>query len=284
MTTEGFLVVLAGIKTTRYVRLSSNIVIFYDQLITFDREVNSIWKSRWTFAKCLFLVNRYYGLASAIFNTYAFFHPNLTNSLCSGYYNWEGWTNLIGCILADIILQMRIYALYSKNKPITGLIGGSFILCVAASIGVMTYSTRGLVATAVDILDGTKFCLTPLVPPHYYLVWLPMLAFESLLCVLAVTRAYRSYSSSGARFTGQGLFDILIRDSLLYFLAIGATYLTCFLVWRLEQNILVEAPNGFSLAISCTLGNRMILNLRDANKQEEESGVHIRLKAVSHAR
>lgn len=157
----------------------------------------------------------------------------------------------------------------------------SFVLCFAASAVVMGYSLRGLTATSAKI-PGGQFCVTPLVPDHFYTFWIPMLVFEFLLCFLAVFRGYGSYSASGTMFNGQRLFDILIRDSLIYFLAIGVTYLTCLVVWILEPNILLEAPIGFSLAISCTLGNRMILNLRDAKHEPEDlSGVLIQLKAVT---
>ncbi|KDR71425.1 hypothetical protein GALMADRAFT_253741 [Galerina marginata CBS 339.88] len=100
--------ILRGIQTTRYTRLASNGIIFYERLITFDREVNTIWKSKWSFVKILFLANRYYGLASAIFNTYAFFSPTISNEMCFRYYQWEGWTGLLGCMLADIILQIKV--------------------------------------------------------------------------------------------------------------------------------------------------------------------------------
>ncbi|KDR71426.1 hypothetical protein GALMADRAFT_143706 [Galerina marginata CBS 339.88] len=143
----------------------------------------------------------------------------------------------------------------------------------------MGFGLRGLPATALDIVGG-KFCLTKRVPTNFFVFWLPMLVFEILLCVLAVVRAYKSYHESGRTIYGQRLFDILIRDSVLYFLAIGITYLTCFVVWILEPNILIEAPIGFSLAISCTLGNRMILNLRNANEQKGQQEVFIPLKAV----
>ncbi|KDR86026.1 hypothetical protein GALMADRAFT_235231 [Galerina marginata CBS 339.88] len=281
-TVEDVLFNLRGIQTARYARLASNAIIFYDQLITLDLEVNSIWKSRWTFAKILFLVNRYYGLASAIFNTYAFFAPRFSDKasvICVEFYLWEGWTGLVGCMLADMILQMRIYALYTKNKRVTSLMMGFFVVCFTVSAWVMGSSLKGLTAASTQIING-QFCVSPLIPPHFYIFWIPMLAFEFLLCSLAVIRAYESYSaSSNPVFSGQRLFTILIRDSLVYFFAIGITYLTCLVVWILEQNILLEAPIGFSLAISCTLGSRMILNLREP-KPECPSKVFIELENV----
>ncbi|KDR86024.1 hypothetical protein GALMADRAFT_235216 [Galerina marginata CBS 339.88] len=275
---------LRGIQTTRYARLASNAIIFYDQLITFDLEVNSIWKSRWTFAKVLFLVNRYYGLASAIFNTYAFFAPKFSekaSAICVEFYLWEGWTGLVGCMLADIILQMRIYALYTKNKRVTSLMMGFFVICFALSAWIMGSSLKGLTAASTQIIGG-QFCVSPLIPPHFYIFWIPMLSFELLLCSLAVIRAYESYHASGNPvFNGHRLFSILIRDSLVYFFAIGVTYLTCLVVWILEPNILLEAPIGFSLAISCTLGSRMILNLREPSREQEgPSKVFIELDDV----
>ncbi|KAG5636292.1 hypothetical protein H0H81_008521 [Sphagnurus paluster] len=79
-----------------------------------------------------------------------------------------------------------------------------------------------------------------------------------------------------------------------------ATYLTNLLIWMLasvrakriilspphgclprpQQNI-IEIPVGFAVAMSCVLGNRIILNVRSVNK--EERATRASEKPLSHA-
>ena len=46
-----------------------------------------------------------------------------------------------------------------------------------------------------------------------------MIAFESLLCILALFQGFRTFKLGGSVFhSGRRLVSILIRDSILYFL------------------------------------------------------------------
>ncbi|KAJ8701312.1 hypothetical protein PTI98_000114 [Pleurotus ostreatus] len=69
------------IQTTRYAQLASSSIIIFDHLATFSDEVELIWSSSWSIGKVLFIINRYYGLASVIMNNYGLFSPHLTDTL-----------------------------------------------------------------------------------------------------------------------------------------------------------------------------------------------------------
>jgi len=57
------------------------------------------------------------------------------------------------------------------------------------------------------------------VPPYLYLLWIPTLAFEILLCGLAVFRGFRNLRlKSSLYYSGKELLDVLLRDSVMYFL------------------------------------------------------------------
>lgn len=82
--------------------------------------------------------------------------------------------------------------------------------------------------------------------------------------------------------------SLSVKDVVHPFDSIMSTYLTCLLVWilgrvsgvlfmflhlpqinpaALHQQTLLEVPIGFSVAMSCVLANRIILNVRAANKK-----------------
>ncbi|KAJ8508721.1 hypothetical protein ONZ45_g9042 [Pleurotus djamor] len=221
------------IETTRYAQLASSMIMIYDHAITFGDEVDLIW-------------NRYYGLASVIMNNYGFFSPHLTD-------------------------EMRLYALYFLNKKVLAVMVSSFIISTALSAVVMGTILSGITAHA-HAVPGVLFCLPNKVGDHFFLFWIPVLCFESLLVGLALFRGFQAILSDGSLFrSGRALVNVLIRDSVLYFLVMFATYLTNMLVWIGAPQSLLEVPIGFSVAMSCVLGNRIILNVRRTTRDAERA-------------
>ncbi|KDR69380.1 hypothetical protein GALMADRAFT_145431 [Galerina marginata CBS 339.88] len=98
----------------------------------------------------------------------------------------------------------------------------------------------------------------------YYKLWLPPLAFDSLLFFLALFRGFRSFKDdSSPLFWGRSLFDIMVRDSIFYFLIISISYVACIVVWfKQPGGVSVEAPASFSIVMASILSNRMVLNIR----------------------
>ncbi|KAL0958456.1 hypothetical protein HGRIS_000598 [Hohenbuehelia grisea] len=72
---------LRDIQSTRYAQLASSIIIIYDHFLTLSDEINLIWRASWSVGKVLFILNRYFALASLIVNNYALFSPTLTENL-----------------------------------------------------------------------------------------------------------------------------------------------------------------------------------------------------------
>ncbi|KAJ7260104.1 hypothetical protein C8J57DRAFT_483879 [Mycena rebaudengoi] len=267
---------LHDIQATRYAQLSSSAIIIFDHLITLDEEVELIWRSSWSMGKVLFIINRYYTLICVVVNNYALFSPTLSDSVSLRFFHWQGWTGLIACMIAEVILQMRLYALYFLNKKVLALMVVTFIISSTSSAVIMGTVLSGITARSQPIPGiPLRFCIPVGVPSYFFAFWIPIIAFESLLCALALYRGFQTFKASGSAFqSGRHLVAILIRDSVLYFLVMFATYLTNMLVWASAPPNLLEIPIAFSVALSCCLGNRMILNVREVNREIEATKEH----------
>jgi len=252
---------LRDVQVIRYCQLASSVIIVYDHLVTIDQEFELIWNSSRSFGKMVFLANRYYALMTVIFNTYALFSPNVTDSLCLHWYRWQGWTGVIAFIFAEIILQLRLYALYFLNKKLLAFMVSFCILAAAASAGIMGYVIYHISASS-NTIPGTKFCVAQNIPIGFYTFWIPMLVSESLLCALALYRGIDNIWGGGLFRTGKRLVEILIRESVFYFLVMFATYLANTIVFMLGTESEIEIPIGFAVALSCVMGNRLCLNVR----------------------
>ncbi|KAK0439348.1 hypothetical protein EV421DRAFT_1713575 [Armillaria borealis] len=208
--------------------------------------------------------------------TLSFFQPPATTNSIAGrrFFQWQGWTGLIACMIAEVILQMRLYALYLLNKRVLALMVTSFIICSASAAVIMgiVLSNISSKSSAPPTLPGTSVCTSSGIPDYFYAFWIPTIVFESLLCGLALFRGFQTFSSDGPLFSsGRRLVSILIRDSVFYFVVMFATYLTNLLVWAAAPADLLEIPIGFSVTFSCVMSNRIILNVRRASQNYIES-------------
>ncbi|KAL5485799.1 hypothetical protein ACEPAI_6841 [Sanghuangporus weigelae] len=280
--------VLKDIINTRYSELASSTIIIFDYLLTLDQEIQFIWKARWSIGKVLFFLNRYYTLFVVGFNNYALFSPKLSD-------DWQGWTGLVAAALAETILQLRLYALYYGNKKVLALMVSFFISAMATSAVIMGTTLRGVEARA-HLIPGTDFCIPVNVSSHFYAFWIPILCFEALLCALACIRGYRSYRDREIRRLSDlrrrarqshqperhlNILEILLRDSVGYFIIAFATYLTTTLMWIIGPITVLEIPIGFTVAFSSVIGNRLLLNLRGSAKNA--SSADARNQNMSHS-
>jgi len=169
-------------------------------------------------------------------------------------------------MVAQAILQIRLYALYSLNKKVLALMLTFYFSCAASSVWIIVTELSDTLAVVVL----GRFCLPIGIPHRFYTYWIPMVSYESLLCGLALFQGFRTFRSGGSMFrNGKRLVGIMVRDSILYFLVICATYLTCLVLWAVTRTTLHEVPIGFTVALSCVLANRIVLNVRKMSKNVE---------------
>ncbi|EIN05812.1 hypothetical protein PUNSTDRAFT_137297 [Punctularia strigosozonata HHB-11173 SS5] len=274
-----------NVQMVRYSELASSAIIVFDFVLTFGEEVDLVWTGAWSLGKALFFANRYYTLCTVAFNNYILFSDALSPGLCAVWLHWQGWTGLIAVMLAEMILLLRLYALYHLDKRVLGLMLAAFALATAASatiMGAVLSRATAIVVTLPTTPRAMQTCAPAGVSPRFYTFWIPIIVFEALLCVLALGRGLHAYhvahpplppplgakaeAGAGGRSrwweSGTKLVDVLVRDSVVYFVVMFATYLTNAMVWFLGSESALEVPIGFSVAFASVLGNRLCLSVR----------------------
>ncbi|PPQ95177.1 hypothetical protein CVT25_013076 [Psilocybe cyanescens] len=104
------------------------------------------------------------------------------------------------------------------------------------------FFTKDVIASAVQIPGGT-FCVPRTQNHRFARFWIPALSYETLLCAMALYTALKNFRSTGSFMTrSQNLVQVLIRDSVFYFLIISATYIFCLVWWT-------HAPDNALLTI-----------------------------------
>ncbi|KAI0049202.1 hypothetical protein FA95DRAFT_1557145 [Auriscalpium vulgare] len=240
----------------RYSALSAAMLGFWEYAITFDQEVELVWKSPWTKGKILFLAIRYYSIAAAI-----------DAHLFEGKFwvIWQGGLNglIVNVAIAQGILVMRVRALYNNSRTINIILYGSLLLTMGATASIMGYAI-GTAPIAVLEFPPYVTCTIGTVPMYLSTYFIPIFMLETLLAGLAV---YKWLKDVGMRVTspwqgfGPKLLYVLVRDSVLYFFAMSALYTFNIILWRTNPD-LFEVPVVFIFAAASLLGQRLILNMR----------------------
>lgn len=162
---------------------------------------------------------------------------------------------------------MRLYALYHLNRKILIMMMTCFLIASAASAAIMGKALSTMTVTSQVLPGHTTFCVPSRLPSYFYAFWIPLLAFEALMCGMALYRGFTTLDTEGSLFqSGRQLVRMLIRDSVFYFLAMFTTYLTNLIVWVSARQTLLEIPIGFSVALSSVLASRLVLNVREASR------------------
>ncbi|KAI1798266.1 hypothetical protein LXA43DRAFT_1107223 [Ganoderma leucocontextum] len=274
---------LPTITKIRYAELASTAIILFDHVLTLDREIELFWHAQWSLGKLLFLINRYYALCTVVFNNYVLFN---TNALSSSLYVAlrYGSTGVFMFVIAELILQLRLYALYFRDKRILAL---TTFVSVGAAVGasyVMGNALSFITTYAIRLpLSNTTVCVPFGLPGDFYAFWVPMLVSESVLCGLAIYRGSYSYRpGANVMQSGKRIIEILVLDSVFYFVihdrlvleegeladaefvptSIFATYLMNTIIFLTRPGAEVEIPVGFAVALSSVMSSRLCLNVR----------------------
>jgi len=211
-------------------------VLVYDHAITFHLEVERIWTLQWRLPKLLFFINRYLapGLIVTL-NAIASFYK-ITPSICQIFTHIHIWSLVVTLLTAEIVLVLRVSALYGHTKNMRHFLTG---LCVCQVISVI------VLASIVD-RDMNRL---------YMGFWIAFVIFDGIIIILTMYKAF-SY-----RKDMNPTIRLLARDSIVYFVIMFGTFLFNAIPspGKTIQGIILVLPVE---CIVCTAVARMMMNIR----------------------
>ncbi|PAV17907.1 hypothetical protein PNOK_0639300 [Pyrrhoderma noxium] len=229
---------------------SSTTAFFYYCVTHFDDEVEYIWSRKRTAGKIMYLITRYLGALFLVFLNLSMinvrWNPVGVDSFSSSgnvvYNAIEAfYFTVIGSILmilAEVILQMRIYAIYGRSKwVLVGLIFMNIVslaLCALQALGILAIGSllivpcfqSSLICGPISLKRDNGFTQvtskywpssTNMMSP---ITWLVTTIEELILFILVVRKAnYRIWYPFRARsiLKTPDIISNMARDSTVYF-------------------------------------------------------------------
>ncbi|KIK39609.1 hypothetical protein CY34DRAFT_808061 [Suillus luteus UH-Slu-Lm8-n1] len=248
-----------------YWTVAAGVMVVYDWALTFEQEIELIWRQRWSLMTVLYLVIRYIGIP--------YYVCNIMSYIMNG-------TNVVVTALLGVIMITRLYAMYQRSR-ITLIFLVIIFLAVNITCGVITAILLQHSSTEELILSGTYMCDFGYEEDDRLLAsmtWTLNTVWEVLALCLSVWIAVKHFRDlqrlgpSTGSFLGN-LFRVLIKSHVLYFASfVGVSCLELsFLSPEISKShsiaveILFGALQIFLGMQTFVLGPRLILSVRECH-------------------
>lgn len=242
------------------VYVASATILLYDLILTLRLEVSFVWFSRWNYTKALYLLTRYVPIAANGLILYNHLIPDVSDGKCAGTFEAAGWLYLVSLDLAEVILAIRTWACWGRNKWVgIGLVSWT-LFCQIPSVIFMHKFLASLKFRPSTVGAGLDSCFVDHSNRLLWVNWLVFLTGEGITVILMAIFAYRT-SRDG---DNTPFVKLIYRDGLIFYVYIlCVTSINIALTLTLD-GAFVALISPVQTAIHSVLTTRIILNIREA--------------------
>ncbi|KAH8801254.1 hypothetical protein DL96DRAFT_1775631 [Flagelloscypha sp. PMI_526] len=217
---------IQAIDLTSKMELAALSILIWDYLLTFNLEFNLIWSAKFNGGTFLFFLTRYLPIADILVGLIGVDHQDSGNSrkACPRSYTAIVWLDVAGIQIAELILVLRTWAVYGRNKWILmGLLAvqtGSLVyFCVADQQYVQSIVWSG------PEFAGISGCLILSADNWRNQIlgnYIGIVALETIILVLTCARTFNFGGDRNKAISGLCLSHVILRDGLIfYFFILG---------------------------------------------------------------
>ncbi|KAF7350147.1 hypothetical protein MVEN_01317100 [Mycena venus] len=267
------------INANYYLNLVAFSLLFYEFFLTFNLEVSRYWGLAPTAPNVLFFLNRYgmlFGTVPIVFQYFwtttntpqklasthtAWRNRDLTCTRCETLHTYHEWFAVVSQIIIGVMLILRTYALYERNRRVLGLM-------VFVSAGVIAVGAWSVISgpspkpgddvPQLDLYIGCSTGMSSSQSTGLAAAWAGMGVFD---CTIFMLTLYRALSRRHA--PGLDLVTVLLRDGSIYFAIIVVVNLSNILTFVLAGSYSRGVPTTLANVISSIMISRLMFNLRD---------------------
>ncbi|KAG8939010.1 hypothetical protein FRC04_007131 [Tulasnella sp. 424] len=112
-------------------------LLIYDWLLCLDREIQYIWKARWSFAKFWFICHRYAMMALVVGMVYGSVKSSSEPSSLEWCKTWDRLSYIATIVIVAAIqgtFVLRVSALYRRSPYLIASLGAAYLACSAVTL------------------------------------------------------------------------------------------------------------------------------------------------------
>lgn len=149
--------------------------------------------------------------------------PDLPGIICIDYSIVIGMASFVASMYADILLTLRLYYMYGRNKKllISTFAVYAAIIAVSIVLSFLKFPSPSDYSTVPQ--HGSCFVRLPWELPA---AWLLCLGYQVILSILALAKVRQAYAHRKLLGVRASLLGLLVEGNLQYYLVIAASYAT----------------------------------------------------------
>lgn len=255
----------------RYLSGAAVTLVIYDWSLLFQKEYNTIWKSRWTLAKVLYYFIRIATILFIIIAAYdrIDFRPALSNRFCEIWPALVSVPMLLTIAANNWLFTLRLVALYRHQRA---LVWFMYIFYACSCALTLTFLLLTLIAygrIGVYYNPVAKCCFSTQTVPWTAAVFYTPGCYEFLIFTLTAYRAHKDavlFNSGNTK-----LLVVLYRDNVIAFFIMLA--MRSWNIWiHLTQPVSsIHLATNIYWATNTILSTRVYLNIVWAVRQPTEA-------------
>ncbi|KAF8884843.1 hypothetical protein BD779DRAFT_760867 [Infundibulicybe gibba] len=269
----------------------------YDHIITFQQEVDLIWRNPWNLTSCLYIWNRYYTQIVVMVNLIYMFRTDMSDEVCYRYLVFEGLSGSILICTVDFILAFRVWILYEKSRKILWFLvviisSMWFTLNESTSFGEHCLESSFCIVEFIAMNTLVLMAITLKGPIKFYHLGSMLVGCWASTSVATVgTRIFAFYTIPTviASFTmflmtlyrclfwnhmKTPIFSLFLRDGVFWFLAVLLVIIPEIVTGAIaiDSGALSELMVLPTLVVFCLIGSRVLLNIKTFLAKTEDLG------------
>ncbi|KAI0709736.1 hypothetical protein C8Q76DRAFT_858803 [Earliella scabrosa] len=262
--------------------LAGTIIVLYDTLLTFDKEVVFIWRRKVNLVSLLYVLNRYTRIAVCL-SSVALFSP-LSDKVCNFVATFQEVCVLGPYIAWAIFSAFRTYALSRRNVLLTSIVLAITILFTVPNV----YS----ITTSIIYNDPQAGCLflyksVDNVHTQLVLVWVSrgaLILSELTVLLLTLRAVYQARGSFRNQVTeGHTLPGVLLVNGVTCFLVPLMLNISTVVIYAANWTQDASQASGRAVqlltvlrdSLTTTLISRFLLDLSGLNVYRDRGGLSI---------
>ncbi|KAJ6628519.1 hypothetical protein B0H10DRAFT_1990255 [Mycena sp. CBHHK59/15] len=252
----------AQLNSNYYFNLVSFTLLFYDYFLTLEWEIERYWGTKFTWPTALFFANRYGTIAGNVPVVIQYFWSTRSTPdkirICAHLESYHQYFIIITQLMVGVMLILRTYALYQRDKRVLALMVVVGTTGVAIGVWSVFTSKAGGADTNLPLYIGCAFAISHAEGMSLAIAWASVVVFDSMIFLLTVYRAM-----ARRRTNSFDLLTVLLRDGSIYFGVMMMSNLSNILTFLLGGPYTRGIATTFTNIVASILINRLMLNLRD---------------------
>ncbi|KAF9023269.1 hypothetical protein BDZ89DRAFT_1070014 [Hymenopellis radicata] len=276
---------LSRLQLVAYLQAGTCALLIYDYILTFEAELELIFPSPWNAGKILFFLTRYVAFMPHAIALYVFLQnvqvsydtdPLLSMETCLRMYSTYSYIIIAGIVTAELILSVRVYALWGKSRRIGGIMTVAGVGCIVGAVVQFARAAAGGSSSAgdprpepMDSVPHLHGCFPIQISTNRatidasFVCFMALVGYETMIFSMTVLRAFQEWRERGTGRASQ-LVISFYKDGVMYFVFALSTSLL---------NMALNAPKDVPLeytnlllplqhALHSIITGRMMLHLR----------------------